>query len=257
MADFSSRLKASGIHLGLSALIGLLAATLVLGLWYPWPYRVMSGGQSLFMIIVSVDLVLGPALTFVAFNRDKARTVLVRDLAVITVLQACALAYGLHVVFTARPVALVFEDRRFRVVAAIDVLEAELPKALPGLQRLSFTGPVLLGTRKPKDARENTESIDYAFKGFDIGSRPSFWQPYAASADTVLAAARPLSQLYQRYPGSQRAIDQELLRQRNAPGGDLANLKFLPVISKEGNWCAVLDARSGALVGFIPYDGFF
>src|SRR5690349_15163657 len=105
--DFRSRAKAAAIHLSLSAAVAGLGAYLVFGLWFPLPYRNMAGGQTLFNLVVSVDLVMGPALTFVAFNRSKRTQVLVRDLAIIGIMQLAALAYGLHVMFIARPVALV------------------------------------------------------------------------------------------------------------------------------------------------------
>lgn len=38
------RLRASGIHLGISLGIALL----VFALWYPYPYRDISGGESFF-----------------------------------------------------------------------------------------------------------------------------------------------------------------------------------------------------------------
>ena len=139
--NLASRLKAAGIHLGISALIAGMAAALVFGLWYPWPYRSASGGQALFLLIMSVDLVLGPALTFVVFNRSKTKSHLVRDLAVIATLQLAGLAYGLYTVYLARPVAVVFEVDRFRVVSAVEVRHEELPQALPALlQRQELLG---------------------------------------------------------------------------------------------------------------------
>src|SRR5688500_10809635 len=105
----TARFKAAGIHLSLSALIGALAALLVFGLWYPGAYSAMAGGQGLFIILVSVDLVLGPALTFVAFNTRKPRNLLVRDIITIALLQLAGLAYGLYTAYLVRPVALVYE----------------------------------------------------------------------------------------------------------------------------------------------------
>jgi hypothetical protein len=251
-----TRLKASFIHLVISGVIGSLAAMVVFGVWFPWPYRLMSGGQTLFIIIVSVDLILGPALTLVVYSPAKARIVLKRDLVVIGLLQLAALMYGVHAVFISRPVATVFEERRFRVVADIDVLHSELPLAMPGLQALSWTGPKLLGTRKPNNLTEESKTLDFALKGFDIGTRPSFWQPYANSAQDALKAARPMSQLYKQYPDSQRKIRQQLEKKQVQETNDLS-IKFVPVISKEGNWCALLDTRTGAVIDFVPYDGFF
>ena len=113
--DLKTRFRAAGVHLGLSALVALLAGAVVFGLWYPYPYRVISGGQSLFWLVVTVDLVLGPLLTWIVFDRRKPRAELVRDVSVIALLQLSALVYGLVSVYQARPVYLVHEVDRFRV----------------------------------------------------------------------------------------------------------------------------------------------
>ena len=118
---WQDRLKASSIHLGISLAIALLAALLVFGLWYPYPYREISGGRELFLILVAVDVILGPLMTLTIFNRSKPWPELRRDLAIVVLLQLAALSYGLWSVFVARPVHLVFEYDRFRVVHAVEV----------------------------------------------------------------------------------------------------------------------------------------
>ena len=129
MINWKERLGAAGIHLGISLAIAALAALLVFGLWYPYPYREISGGRELFLLVVSVDVILGPLITLAVFNRAKPWMELRRDLAVVALIQLAALGYGLWTVSVARPVHLVFEIDRFRVVHAIDVDEAQLGQA--------------------------------------------------------------------------------------------------------------------------------
>jgi hypothetical protein len=248
-----ARIKATAIHFSISALIGVLSALLVFGFWYPGAYSLMAGGQSLFILIVSVDLVLGPALTFVIFNPNKARRLLVMDLLVIATLQLAGLAYGLHTVYLARPVALVFEGTRFRIVSDVDIVHEELPQALPELSHLSLTGPLQLGTREPKDNAEKLKSINLAMQGIDTGKRPSFWQPYSASAKKAVAQARPLEELYKQYPDSRQEIEKILKKKRILA----ADMKFFPVIARAPDWSVMLDAKTGEIIDFIPYDGFF
>jgi hypothetical protein len=68
---WKDRLQASAAHFALSLLVAALAAALVFGVWYPYPYREISGGRELFFIIVAVDVVMGPLLTFAVFNRKN------------------------------------------------------------------------------------------------------------------------------------------------------------------------------------------
>ena len=52
--DWRSRFRAASIHLALSALVAALAALLVFAIWYPYPYREISSGRELFMLVVTV-----------------------------------------------------------------------------------------------------------------------------------------------------------------------------------------------------------
>lgn len=245
------RLRAAGIHLGLSALVALLAAALVFGMWYPWPFGQLSGGQDLFVIVVAVDVVLGPLITFTVFDRRKPWSELRRDLAVVALLQLAGLAYGLHAVFVARPVVVALEGDRLRVVRAIDLDEAELRKAPPELQSLSVHGVRVVATRQPQ-GEEKLKAIDMAMSGIDIGMRPEFWLPLADTAPALARAGRPLAELQRRYP--ERAA--ELVRYVKATGRDAEQLKFLPVLARRSDWVALVDASTGALVGYAPFDGF-
>ena len=71
MQHMRDRLQAFGIHFLLSLLVAALAALLVFGLWFPYPYREISGGRELFLLIVGVDIVIGPLITLAIFNRSK------------------------------------------------------------------------------------------------------------------------------------------------------------------------------------------
>src|SRR5664280_2311796 len=181
------RAIAAGIHLLISAAVAALAALLVFGLWYPGPFRLLAGGRDLFFLVTSVDVVLGPVLTFAVFNTDKGMRHLRRDLAIIGLIQLGGLAYGLHTVYIARPVAMVFEVDRLRLVTASNVDVAELSKAPPQYRELPMAGPLLLGTRSPKAGAEHNDALDQGLAGNDISSRPIFWQPYEQSLPDALA----------------------------------------------------------------------
>ena len=172
--NWKRRSKAAGFHLLLSATVALLAAACVFFLWFPYPYREISGGRSLFTLVVIVDIVLGPLLTWVVFDVRKPRSELVRDLAVIALIQVAALAYGLFSVYEARPVFLVHEVDRFVVISAADVDPVDLPKALPEFQHLPFFGVKLIGVRDSKDGAERLRSPELAITGKDRSMRPEY-----------------------------------------------------------------------------------
>ena len=59
------RLRAFLWHFLASLLMASLALMLVYGVWYPSPLHALLGVTSIFLIVLAVDVVIGPVLTFV------------------------------------------------------------------------------------------------------------------------------------------------------------------------------------------------
>lgn len=250
--NWKGRFKASSIHLGISLTIAVLAALLVFGVWYPYPYRDTSGGRELFLIVVSVDVILGPLLTLAVFNRSKPRDELVRDLAIVGLVQLAALGYGLWTVAMARPVHLVFEFDRFRVVHAIEVPEELLSQKPDDVRALPLTGPTLLAVRPFRDVNEEGSATLMALQGLPLSARPDLWQSYAQARQRVLVAAKPISELRQRFPQQLAMIDAAVA----GTGQAAEKLVCLPMVSRKSYWTVLLDADSAAIRGFIALDSF-
>lgn len=250
--DLFRRGRASGLHLLISATVAILAAALVFGVWYPHEYREWAGGRELFLLVTGVDVALGPLLTFAVFNLKKGWPHLRRDLAIIAVLQLAALGYGMYTVYLARPVALVYEKDRFRVITNVQVQEGELSKALPAYRNLPLTGPWLLSTRDPTTEERSDALLMAAFTGVDRAERPLFWQPYANSIPEVLQRSRPLAVLFQKYPQMEADVNAAL----DARKVDPSAAKFLPLLTRSGDWVAIVDG-AGQPVHYVRGDAFF
>jgi len=249
--DLRTRSKAAGIHLVISATIAAGAALLVFGLWYPGDFRYLAGGRDLFLLVTSVDVVLGPVLTFAVFNRAKGWRHLRWDLTIIGIIQLAALVYGLYTVAVVRPVAMVFEVDRLRLVTASDVPADDLRLAKAPYDRLSWTGPSLLGARAPKPGAEHNDVLFKSLEGIDISSRPQFWQPYDQSKAAALTRSRPLATLLAHDPSRADETRRQLADMR----ADESTARFLPAMAR-GNWVAILNA-TGDVLGYLPLDGFF
>lgn len=250
--SWQNRFKASGIHFCISLTIALLAAALVFYLWYPYPYREISGGRELFLLVVTVDVILGPLITLTVFNRAKPWRELRRDLTVIALVQLAALGYGLWTVFLARPVHLVFEYDRFRVVHAIDVPPEMLPMVPDGIDALPLTGPTLLSLRPFKDDNEKMEATLAALGGLSLSARPDLWQPYAAAKTKILQEARPVLQLKARFASQAAAIDAVVARTNHKP----ETLVHLPMVGRKSFWTVFLDPVTAEVLAFMPLDSF-
>ena len=214
----------------------------------------MAGGSGLFLLITAVDIVMGPLITFAIFDRSrKLWAELRRDLVVVVVLQMAALGYGLHVMHTVRPVVLALENSRIRMVTAQDVLFEELPKAQPAFQHLSHEGPLTVNTALPATAEEQFDSVRQALAGHDIGTRPKFWRAWDDNARArAKSIAKPVEWLRKHYPKRTAELDAALQHTGRAE----AQLRYIPVLARYGDWVAFIDVNSGDIVGFAPFDGF-
>lgn len=108
-----NKLKATGIHLGISAVIFFIFVYILLYHWYPLPYFHSDGGWQGMRIMLFVDVVLGPVLTLIVFNHTKARNKILFDLSIIGLIQLGALIWGFNAVYQGRPVVIVFHEGRF------------------------------------------------------------------------------------------------------------------------------------------------
>jgi hypothetical protein len=246
------RLRASGLHLAISLCVASAAALVVFAVWYPWPYREVSGGRELFLILTGVDVILGPLITLAIFNHRKSRRELTLDLSVVALVQVAALAYGMWTVAVARPVHLVFEIDRLRVVHAIDIPEELLAATPSGVDAEPWSGPTPLAVRPFRDTSEQINATLVAVRGIQLAARPDLWQRYDEARARILAAARPVELLKVHAPGQWKMVDAELARS----GRDAAQTLYLPMISRKIAWTAFLDARTAQVVGFAPVDSF-
>jgi hypothetical protein len=244
--------RAACIHLIASLIVGLLVSVLVFGLWYRYPYTELSGGRELFLLVMVVDVACGPLITAVLFDPSKRTCDLRRDLAVVLLLQLGALAFGLWSVWQARPLFLVLEIDRFKVVAAPDLQSGAVAGLPTKLQPRWWSGPLTVAIREPRNAEEHaTVMFESVQGGRGYAERPEFFLAYeGAAALTSLRRAKSLAIFLQKQPDQQVAA--RLLAAEK--GADIAQWLYLPVTGRQ-DWTAVLD-KQGQIQGFLKGDGF-
>jgi hypothetical protein len=242
-----TRWQAAGIHASISAAIGALALVLMLAVWYPGELFRIAGGSTLIVILVGVDVVLGPLLTLVVF--DPAKRLLKLDLAVIATTQLVALAYGTFVMFEARPSYLVFVVDRIDVVSAIEVDAAARADARRDEFRdINLGRPMLVAAVMPTDPAERNEVVAAAAGGVDLMLTPRYWVPYAEAKAQVLARARPLADIRKVDPAVNGPVLDAALA---ALGRPAESLRALGVKAKDGEAVMLVDATTGEPVEMV------
>ena len=156
-----NRFSAFAIHLGISLVIFIIIGYLILFHWYPDYFFASDGGWQGIRIVAFVDLVLGPVLTLVVFNTAKPKKELRRDLTIIGTIQAVCLTAGVWVVFTERPIAMVYADGLFTSETLDDFAKAGHPN--PDLSRFrTASGPVHVSVVLPDDPIERSNVLQSA-----------------------------------------------------------------------------------------------
>jgi|SRR5690606_8920723 len=108
-----NKLKAGGIHLLLSALVIATFIVFLNFFWYQSLMRVTGVVEPLKLLVI-IDVVVGPLLTFIVYKQGKKTLKL--DLSVIVLMQLAAFGYGAFIIYQGKPSWLVFNDNAFEIV---------------------------------------------------------------------------------------------------------------------------------------------
>ncbi|MGH8173525.1 MAG: TfpX/TfpZ family type IV pilin accessory protein [Rhodanobacteraceae bacterium] len=235
-----SRWKAAGIHLSISLAIGLIVGALLFGVWYPPPFFHAAGADQLVLLMVSVDIVLGPLLTLVVFKSGKRG--LKFDLVLIGAVQSIALVYGLSIVLRSRPVFLVAVVDRFALVSAGDIDDDDLALgSKPQFRQRSWTGPMTVGARLPPLGKARTAIMFSSLKGKDVDAMPKYFVDYPAVAPDLLKKAKPIDELPKRDPEATALLDAAFRKSGTFAQG----VVWVPVTALKANMIMLLDAQTG------------
>jgi hypothetical protein len=242
-----SRWKAAAIHVSISVLIGLISATLIFFVWYPHPYSHAAGADKLILLLLGVDVVLGPLLTLIVFRAGKWGMRF--DLIVIAIAQACAFLYGTSVVVRARPAFVVANIDRFSLVTANDIDDADYAKATRAEFRSPpWTGPRIIGALPPTDIAERNKIVLSGPGGKDIDVMPQYYVDYPEVAQDLLLRAKTIGELTSSHPDAKGPIE-EWLRER---GQTATEVKWVPLTSHRATLTMLLDAKTGATLDALP-----
>ena len=242
-----SRWQAAGIHVGITVVVAILVGMLLFGVWYPPPYFGAGGADHLMLVLVSVDLTIGPLLTPIVFKSGKWGMKF--DLCVIALLQIVALGYGISVIAKSRPIFLVGNIDRFVLVPSNAIADADLAKGRAEPYRTrSWTGARLVGATIPDEAARQ-QLISAALSGLDIENFPEFYRPYGDVAKELVQHAQQLDSLRKK-PGAAGVLDDWLARHDRAP----ASVAWLPVVSRSYDLSMLIDSKTGEPLSPIAID---
>ena len=140
----SKRLKFLLSHLFISCLIALFVIGLVFFIWYPSPLATAVGVTDLFLMLLVIDVILGPLLGLLVYKEGKKT--LKFDLSVIILIQIAALCYGVFSIEQGRPAWLVYNVDRFELVRKNELVDTNIQQAQAQFQQPSWFKPQYVAT---------------------------------------------------------------------------------------------------------------
>ncbi|MGR3978322.1 type IV pilin accessory protein [Acinetobacter sp. 1207_04] len=126
-------------HLSSSVIAALIILTLVFFVWYPAPLAQAEGVTHIFLLLIAIDVIVGPLLTLLVYKEGKKT--LKMDLSVIIVMQVMALSYGMYSIIQSRPVWIAQNGDIFQLVRANVVDKANQNQAKPEYQHNGWFKP--------------------------------------------------------------------------------------------------------------------
>lgn len=221
-----TRFGAFAVHLGISLAIFAVLAYLVLAVWYPDLFFTTDGGWQGMRIIIAVDLVLGPLLTLIVYKHGKPG--LKFDLACIGTFQAVCLIAGTWLVYSERPLAIIYVDGQFASVSRETYLDADVP--VPDFDAYPGAYPKWLMVDIPKDVNESADLRgEMMRKGQLMLLAVDRYKPFDPSSADFLAESEDPQELLEM-----DAETQQLPLWLAKHGGSLNDYKFYPYGTRFG-----------------------
>lgn len=235
-----NRWQAFAGHLSFSLLLGAAVFALFRFVWYPYALFTLAGAGKLLLLLVGIDVVLGPSLTLIVFNPRKKS--LFWDLAVVIAIQMGGLGYGVWVVAQSRPVFLVAVVDRLEVVSANELGQPLNPAVPTKYRALSWVGPVIVGAARPPDPQRRIEiALSASSGGRDVDRLPEYYVPF----ESISAG------FFRRASTSVSAVPELAGKLTPDTGQEIVPV---PIHARFGWGTALMRKTDGKLLNVIHYD---
>lgn len=235
------RLKAFGYHLALSLLIALISLYLVFELWYVSPLAKAVGVTHIFIMMLGIDVILGPLLTFIVAKQGKKS--LKFDLAVIIILQFAAFTYGLYNIAISRPVYIAFDTSRFEVVQANNIPIESLEQASAPYNSLGWGKPKLIAVKPTTSIEQKNNRLFVELEtGVAPSMQPNLYEPLDNQWSIMSKQAKPLNQLKKK--NKENEIENIIANHSEADS-------WLPLKGYESDAVVLLNKTEQRIIGIV------
>ena len=237
----SKRIKFFLSHLSISLLIALIVIWLVFFIWYPTPFAKAVGVTHLFLMMLAIDIVIGPILGLLVYKEKKKTLKL--DLAVIILIQISALCYGVYSIVQGRPVWVVYSVDRFELVKNNEIFDQNIQAAQPQYRNPSWLGPKFVAMQLSQDREQrNNEMFNEVFSGISLAQHPERYVPLDKVKNQIQKRAQSLETL--------NKFNDKILVQKTLSQYPQANA-FVPLKANAVDMTVLINRENGEVVKIV------
>lgn len=192
----SKRLKFFLNHLSISIIIALLVMGLVFFVWYPLPLAKAVGVTHIFLMMLTIDVIVGPLLGLLVYKEDKKS--LKFDLTIIIAIQISALLYGIYSIEQGRPVWIVYSVDRFELVRKNEIILENINHVKPQFQQVSWFSAQFVAMQFTNNTQQrNDDMFAEVLGGISLAQRPDRYVNFAEAKAQLQKRAQSLELLQQ------------------------------------------------------------
>jgi len=245
------RLKALSLHLLASAtVLTLILGTLYFG-WYRWPGWYLADAAQVITVLIGVDLVIGPFMTFVIASKNKPRRELTRDIGIIVTVQLCALIYGGASLWNGRPLYYAFSENVLQLVQAydIDTHESQLGREQNAeLAPHWYSLPRWIWAPLPQDPEESRKIVTGAITGADdVISMPRYFKRWEQGLQALRGQLKKVDDVAYFSRGEKNKLKDRM----QAAGFGADQMNTMPLTGRGKPLLAVFDLGNPRIIGII------
>ncbi len=175
-------------------MIALFVISIVFFIWYPSPLAVAVGVTHIFLMLLVIDVILGPLLGLLVYKEGKKT--LKFDLSVIILMQIAALCYGVFSIEQGRPAWLVFYADRFELVRRNDIILENIDQVQPQFQQISWTGPQFAAVKLAVSPQQRqNDMFNEVLGGVSLAQRPERYVELIQVKQQMQQRAQNINQL--------------------------------------------------------------
>lgn len=239
--DLLDKFKACALHFIFSLFLASCSLLIVYLVWYPQSLAKATGVNTIFLMMLIIDVLLGPILTFIVYNRNK-RT-LKFDLFIIILIQLSALIYGMYSISQGRPAWIVYTVDRFELVRNNQILKENIQNTKAEYKSPSWLKPQYVAVEVSQNIIEKKHNIlQEVISGMSLSQHPERYVPLEHVKYQMQQHAQNMVVLNQF--NKKRDLDSVLLRYPQATA-------WLPLQANAVDMVVLINKEKGEIVKIV------